>query len=423
MAEEADGIATAMAQLGERLLSKLPATSPGSERAAQLHAALARRFVPALGAAGFEHLILRAWALTRSEDPAVPPLGEGALAPQLERAWRALERSDAAGPVRVQTAVALRLSRLLASLIGAALVRQLLEKDLPLEAEGGAAPGATTPDEATAERVLERVLAAALDARDEVRSEQVRTRSELQARHAVEGERGALQSEAQQRERLVAILGHDLGNPLLSILLTVEKLLGAGGLPPELARTLERMLLSAERMRDLVTEVIEFAGVRREVDLRVHARPMELEPLCRQLLAEVETGRGAAGRFHCRFHGDLGGFWDPVRIAQIVSNLAGNALTHGDCSPVRFDAVGEATEVVIEIQNQGEPIPPGLLPFIFEPYRQGPDQGRHGGLGLGLYIAFQLVAAHGGSLSVRSSHAEGTTFTIRLPRRARSSSG
>lgn len=414
-----DRIPIAVDRLISRTLGGLPKTMSGARQAARIHAELARRIAPALGMAGFEHLVRRAYALVLSSGSEIPALTEGMLDAQLARAWRTLEAIDPDQPVRVASAVASRLAGLLSSLIGEALVEQLLERELPIEVAPGRAVESERENAATADRVLERVLAAALEARDAVRAEQLKSTAAIQARTSAEAQRVALQSEADLREQLVAILGHDLANPLLSILLTSARLLEAGDLPPELTRLLEGVLHSAERMQWLVSEVIEFAGVRSGSGLSVEPRPMELEPLCRRIIAELESGRSDPGRFDCHFHGNLEGCWDPERLAQIVSNIAGNALTHGaPNAPVRFEAAGVGAEVIIDVHSEGEPIAPGLIPFIFDPYRQGATSGPQGGLGLGLYIAFQLVAAHGGMLTVRSTRAEGTTFTIRLPRNA-----
>jgi hypothetical protein len=103
----------------------------------------------------------------------------------------------------------------------------------------------------------------------------------------------------------------------------------------------------------------------------------------------------------------------------VLSNLVGNALQHGDADqPISVLAQGHGEEVALAIHNAGLPIPAGALRSIFEPnVRNVQDPSKPPtGLGLGLYIAKELVTAHGGSLTVASTHADGTTFTVRLPR-------
>jgi signal transduction histidine kinase len=113
--------------------------------------------------------------------------------------------------------------------------------------------------------------------------------------------------------------------------------------------------------------------------------------------------------------GDARGQWDSGRIAQLVSNLVANALTHGDSSaPVRLSIEG-GSEVRLKVHNRGPVIMAEQIPVLFEPFRRGHDS-RPRGLGLGLHIAKQIAVAHGGSISVQSSVDTGTTFCVDLPR-------
>jgi signal transduction histidine kinase len=116
--------------------------------------------------------------------------------------------------------------------------------------------------------------------------------------------------------------------------------------------------------------------------------------------------------------GDAHGTWDPGRMAQVISNLVSNAVAHGaPYAPVtvQIDATGD-DHVDLSVHNEGPPIPPELLPVLFEPFRRGTGDKSPRGLGLGLYIVRQLVEAHGGTVDVRSTAPEGTTFTIELQR-------
>ena len=115
------------------------------------------------------------------------------------------------------------------------------------------------------------------------------------------------------------------------------------------------------------------------------------------------------------------GHWDADRLAQVVSNLVGNALRYGDpAHPVRVEVTDAGAEIILRINNRGAPIRPDVLPRIFEPFQRGADAGgkapRQEGLGLGLYIVRAIVLAHGGTIGVESSAEAGTTFTIHLPR-------
>ena len=125
-----------------------------------------------------------------------------------------------------------------------------------------------------------------------------------------------------------------------------------------------------------------------------------------------------------RHVGDLTGEWDTERFAQGASNLIGNAIQHGtaESCEVRIQLDGESADVVLAVYNAGPPIPPDLLPTIFDPLVHGTPpalqrQRRPGSIGLGLYIAREVVNAHGGSIDVQSTEQAGTVFTARLPRR------
>jgi len=117
--------------------------------------------------------------------------------------------------------------------------------------------------------------------------------------------------------------------------------------------------------------------------------------------------------------GDLIGVWDRDRLYQLLANLVGNAVQHGEPqSAIQMRIQGGGTEgVVIEVANRGEPIPPAAMPHIFDAFRKGRTLApRTQGLGLGLFIAQQIARSHGGSITATSSQGDGTTFRVCLPR-------
>jgi signal transduction histidine kinase len=116
--------------------------------------------------------------------------------------------------------------------------------------------------------------------------------------------------------------------------------------------------------------------------------------------------------------GDLRGQWDSARVSQAITNLVANAAAYGEPgTPVNVAVRGEDHDVVVTVNNRGDPIPASLLPAIFEPFRRGVSQDRSPhGLGLGLYIVHQIVLAHCGEISAESNAQDGTTFRMRLPR-------
>jgi signal transduction histidine kinase len=118
--------------------------------------------------------------------------------------------------------------------------------------------------------------------------------------------------------------------------------------------------------------------------------------------------------------GDGTGEWDGDRLAQVITNLVNNALAYSPPgTPVRVETRGVDGSVLLGVHNAGRPIPPELLPHLFEPMTRGRsgDSGSRS-IGLGLFIVANIVHAHGGTIEVRSEEGEGTTFTVKLPRRA-----
>ena len=175
---------------------------------------------------------------------------------------------------------------------------------------------------------------------------------------------------------------------------------------------------ASRRMRELIETLLDFTQTRFAGKLPISPAPTDLGELCGRVVEELAAGHPRR-TIDLEAHGDASGKWDPGRIAQLVSNLVGNALTHGDlCSPVRLSIECEQREVTLKVHNRGPAIAAELIPTLFEPFRRGPSVGQFcpQGLGLGLHIAKQIVIAHGGSISVHSSADEGTTFCVRLPR-------
>ncbi len=216
---------------------------------------------------------------------------------------------------------------------------------------------------------------------------------------------------AELRETFLGIVGHDLRNPLGTIVMTAEMLRLSSHLDARERLGVSRIVASSKRMSQMIRELLDFTRIRLGGGFPIEPRPADLCELCRNVTEEL----GPAVRLEAE--GDVTGNWDPERFEEALSNIAGNAVEHasaGTAVVVKVRAEGE--EAVVEIMNQGDPIPPDLLPVIFEPFRQA-TRGRStkGNLGLGLYIAKQIVLAFGGSLDGRSAGGT-TTFVMRLPR-------
>ena len=219
---------------------------------------------------------------------------------------------------------------------------------------------------------------------------------------------------ARFREHFVGIVSHDLRNPLTAIVTSAELLLRYGELPERQARVVARIGSSADRMARMIDDLLDFARSKLGGEFPIHARRIDLRQICEQTVEELEFAYTRQVKLDAQ--GDLWGDWDPDRIAQVISNLVGNALQHSD-GEVAVSLRGEKDFVVLETRNGGPAIPSEVLPHVFEPGRRG--DARSGGLGLGLFIVQQIVLAHGGSIEVTSSEDAGTTFTLALPRKGR----
>jgi signal transduction histidine kinase len=228
----------------------------------------------------------------------------------------------------------------------------------------------------------------------------------------------ALHRAVEYNENFTALLGHELRNPLNAIT-TSAQLLQRRASVPEIARPAARIVLSAERMSRMIAQLLDLARVRVAGGLLVERRPLDLAELCQLVLDELrQTYPGS--HLELTTTGLLHGRWDGARLAQVVANLAGNALEHGDArSPIHVQLDGrDPDRVTIRVENRGE-IPRDVLPTLFEPFRSRQHRRENTrGLGLGLYISKEIIAAHRGTIDVRSTPEDGTCFEIELPRNA-----
>ncbi len=225
--------------------------------------------------------------------------------------------------------------------------------------------------------------------------------------------------EAEFRERFLGILGHDLRTPLAAVTFSTHALLRRAAPGSAEAQGLQRIVRSADRMARMIRDLLDFARSREGGGIPVTLEPADLCAICRHVLDEVELSHpGRTLRFRCA--GCASGQWDPDRIAQIVQNLVVNALDYSPAgSTVEVTVGSDAERAVLEVTNEGPPIPPERVANLFNPFRRGthaPGGPASEGLGLGLYIAHAIAGAHHGSIEVASDAARGTTFRVELPR-------
>lgn len=232
----------------------------------------------------------------------------------------------------------------------------------------------------------------------------------------------------QARDMFLAILSHDLRNPLHSIGMTAHMVPLVVNKPDEALACSHQITRSVSVMERMISDLLDYTRTRLGAGMPVDPAPLDLAALGSELIAEFRTAHPDCA-IEYRADGDLNGLWDSDRTRQAISNLMGNAIQHGSADfPVKLSLRGESASVFIEIHNGGDPIPPGELPKIFDPLIRGssaehPKSNRPGSIGMGLYIAREVAKSHGGQIDVISTVEEGTSFTIRLPRTAAPKAG
>jgi signal transduction histidine kinase len=234
----------------------------------------------------------------------------------------------------------------------------------------------------------------------------------------------------ESRQMFLAILSHDLRNPLHTIRMAATAV-SVKNEDPATTAAMSMIKRNSDVMIQLIGDLIDFSSSGLGRSMPLNRGPVDLEVLCREV---IESYRSTHPGHTLRMHsdGDVNGFWDPGRIRQIISNLIGNAIQHGATEgPIDLSVTSEGTPsagsglggstVVLRVHNAGAPIPPDLLPTIFEPLeryatRESAERRTPGSIGLGLHIVREIVAAKGGTVAVSSTAVEGTTFTVRIPR-------
>lgn len=220
--------------------------------------------------------------------------------------------------------------------------------------------------------------------------------------------------EAKLREQFIAVLGHDLRNPLAGLTGGTNILMKTHDDPKSL-RVLRLMNGSIKRMEGLIENLMDFARGRLGSGIGLERSSGErIEPTLTQVVNEMRTGhpdRAIEMRFDIPRPVDV----DHGRIAQMFSNLLGNAISHGSADlPIMVEATVADETFLLSVANGGEPISQAVLDRLFQPFYRGEVRPSMQGLGLGLYIASQIAEAHGGRIEVASDAAE-TRFTFRMP--------
>lgn len=219
-------------------------------------------------------------------------------------------------------------------------------------------------------------------------------------------------------ELFSALLAHDLRNPL-SAILAASELLERRARDRPTQEVVAHIKASAGRMSRLIEDMLDCARARLGGGIMVRRESTDFRLLIERVLREHRMV-APERQIKTRFRGDCSGRWDSERIAQLASNLIGNALKHGDAAaPVEVEVDGTRRDRIdFRVANRGV-IPTELRAHLFDPFRGGArPSGRGDGLGLGLYIVDQIVRAHGGAVEVESGRGDRTVFRVAVPRAA-----
>jgi len=244
-------------------------------------------------------------------------------------------------------------------------------------------------------------------------------RSPLETRIMAETESRAQREAAVVREQFIAVLGHDLRNPLAAIAAGIRLLGKREQLSPGGTGILSEMNNSVARASGLIDDVLDLARGSLGGGLTLQRNTnAALTPVLEQVIAEIRS-IATEHQIEARIDIEEPVYCNRGRIGQLASNLLSNAVAHGAIDqPIRFEALTERDRFTLSVSNSGEAIPDTVRSRLFQPFFRGESRRSRNGLGLGLFIASEIAKAHDGTLDVTST-AEETRFTFTMPRSKR----
>jgi len=254
-----------------------------------------------------------------------------------------------------------------------------------------------------------------------VRDVSERKRLEERARRAELAE-----AEIRHRDEVLAIASHELRGPLGIVQLQLSVLQKATADTVNDLSTMQERMVTIERntrhLARLVDDLLD-AGHVGNASLAVNPEPTDLAELVRTTVGNLrEWVEQKGSRLTVRAEIPVTGNWDPLRLNQVLTNLVANAAKYGDAKPIRVSVEGDQEHARIVIADEGRGIALEDQERVFLRFERGTASGTPG-LGLGLFIARQIVEAHGGRILMRSAVGSGSTFTVELPREPRRSAG
>lgn len=217
------------------------------------------------------------------------------------------------------------------------------------------------------------------------------------------------------RDRFITILGHDLRDPLSTIIISSNTLAANPGLKSDQRMVAARIGRACNRMQRMINDVLDFARGHLGTGIPAHPAASDMGDIVRAA-ADEAVGANPQRNISCEVIGDLHGAFDRDRVHQAITNLIGNAVKHTDDGiEIRAYEAEDGQAVITEVTSHGTPIPEDIQRRLFDPFASFDNGGPKRGLGLGLYIVEQIALAHGGSCTVRSD-TRGNVFAIRWPR-------
>lgn len=236
------------------------------------------------------------------------------------------------------------------------------------------------------------------------------------------------QEEVRRRDEFLSVASHELRSPVAALQLQLQMLHRVAAresapLPPVLADKVEALARQTRRLTALVDELLDVSRMRLgRLDLR--REELDLAELAREVVRQLEVELARSGSpIALRAEVPATGRWDRTRLEQVLTNLLVNAAKFGEGRPIAVTVQAEAGLARLAVADQGIGIPPEHQERVFGRFERAASPEHYGGLGLGLWIAREIVEAHGGRILLRSAPGLGSTFTVELPRKPKGSVG